>query len=455
MSNLLGALQNSMRKSTPKVLRGRANMIAEVVSYGETTIKVKALNGPIAGQVIDIEPGAKSKVADFDIAQKRKKPQQTDQHTEIGGVLRFDGVTAKGDGTYKASWTNAWVKAPGEEHMVLEDRLVSYNDTGRKTRGGQPLVRLSIMEQEHEAKVSNLDELEAKLTEAFKMSGGAMVIDINGGEMEVTNLYVPGERVDGVYVRKDAAEHAKKLLEDLGDEVRAAFSETLAGRGMTVVPVGSVQVGSVVAEETVKKITEAEAAGKQARIMSVNPYAYERPTIGVRLTSALAREGDDAISKEHAERLKDSFLAGATEAAKAAFHKDGWKGVSDTDLKEFFAANGVQLANHPDQGWNRAALHLQRYENGTDFFVAKSHETARYGAPYPALECTKELRSAYGREMTEAVLAVTAPEKLAEVKEAAKNAPAEDNAELDETAPGEILSSVDDMLDAIGDEITL
>ena len=115
----------------------------------------------------------------------------------------------------------------------------------------------------------------------------------------------------------------------------------------------------------------------------------------------------------------------------SAFHEKGWAAVSDVDLREFFKAHGVELKKHPTIGWNQASVALSKSRHTQAFIAIKTQELYGTGSPYPALKCTQELRAAYNKELPEAILAVTAPEKLAEVKEAAKDAP---EAKADEVA---------------------
>lgn len=460
MSTLLNALNKSMRKNTPRTLRGSANMVGKVLEYGEKTIKVEVLSGPIVGQVIDIDPGNK-KVKDFE----KESKAQTSSYTPIGGILRFDSVSAQNDGTYKSKWTNAWIKNPGEDHQLLADQQVSYFDTGRTNSNDQPIISLRVLKRDNEMQVTSLDEMRDALADAFASSRSAMVVDTSEG-FASRSYYLPRDKDGNSYVYKDPVEFATSLIDDLEPDAKEIFTQILATKGLTIVPVRNITVGPKSAEETKASIAKAEAAGEKARIMTVNPYAYEAPSLGIRLSGALARkdrEGNLEIAAEYAERLKDAFLATAKEDAKASFHADGWRGVSDTDLRDFFEANGVELKKHPTMTWNNASIHLQKFDGGSDFFAAKTHESNRYGSPYPALKCCEELRAAYSTELHDAVLAVVkAPAATAEAKDeapAAKSAEAEEPAANDvqqaeelAEAQAEEAASIDDMLNEIGNE---
>ncbi|MBW3243395.1 hypothetical protein KUV57_12045 [Epibacterium sp. DP7N7-1] len=458
MSNLLSALNKTARKNTPRTLNGSANMVGEVLAYDEKTIKVKVLSGPIAGQEIDIDPGNKT-VKDFEKVSKA----QTSSYTPVGGILRFDGVSRNNDGTYKSRWTNAWIKNPGDEHKLMTDQLVSYKNTGRKNSDGAPITNIQVMDAKNEKTVSDFDEMKSVLVDGFTNSGAVLVIDTGEGFSSAT-YYLPGERKGDEYVRKDPNEFAQELIDDIqGDaELSKLFGERMNAGHLTIVPVQRITVGPKSAEEAQNAIDKAEEAGNKARIMTVNPYAYDAPSVGVRLVGALARKDREQnleIAEEYADRLKASFLASAPQGARDAFMADGWIGVSDADLKDFFEANGVALMKAPSQTWNTASIHLQQFGGSENFFAAKTHESYRYGTPFPPLECAKEIRAAYATELHDAIMTVVkSPEAAADAKTdapAAKDEAPKADPEAEKKAAeisAEQEADIDGMLDAIADQ---
>lgn len=426
-SPLLEALNKTLRSTGPKTLYGRTNMIGKVVSYDEAakSIKVEAMNGPMAGEIMDIAfpSNHKNKIQDFIKPSKA----QTSPCTPIGGFLRFDGVAKNRDGQgYTTSWINSWIKNPGDDNRLTADAQTQLIDTNTETASGFPHMRLAKMEPALERRVGSLDELQEALADAFESHKGALLIDIADGVFNSIPATLRGKKEGENFVYPEPKEAAADIIGKLNDDMKAAFVEALADRGMVVVPMVSMSVGGKTAEEIKDKLKKAAEAGTEARVMSINPLAYEVPSIGLRLDNALVRtdrDGKTLIAKEHAERLGTAFLKTAADEAKAAFHKDGWRGVADVDLQAFFASAGVALTEHPKSAWNRAAIHEQRFEGGDDFFAAKTHESARYGNPYPALECTRDLRSAYSNELVNAVKAVmTAPVVKTEVAAEAKAA---------------------------------
>lgn len=433
---LSAALTQALRAAQPKRLNGTTNMIGEVLSYGDASIKVKALNGPLEGQEMEIflPKNGKAKITDF----TRPSKAQTSMYTEPGGVLRFDRVEKKKDGEgYTCNWINTFIKVPSDDNKIISQVQTSIVETGTTTTSGYPHVRLNTIDGAQERKVGSLDELQEALADAFTSHRGALIVDVDGANYGTSHAALGGAKKDGEYIHNDPAAQAAKVIADLPAEVREIFIETLASRGLTIVPMASLPIGGKTAEEIGKKMKEAEEAGKVARIMSINPLAYQPSSIGQRLDNALNRkdrEGNLVIAKEHADRLAAAFLDGAAEDAKAAFHKDGWKSVADVDIKTFFAAKGVELRDHPADSWNVAAVHQQRFEGGTDFFAAKTHELNRYGNPYPNLECTKELRAAYGNELVEAVQAYMAAPKVEKAAEATVAAQPEAAAVAEEAA---------------------
>ncbi|WP_411839612.1 hypothetical protein [Paracoccus sp. ME4] len=454
MSNALKALSASMNKNRPKVLRGSSNMVVEVLGYGDKTISAKVLNGPIIGQTIELDPGNK-KVADFSTPSKA----QTSSYTPVGGILRAENVSLQKDGTYKSNWTNAWIKTPGEDNQILVDQSVSYHNTGRTNKSEKPIVQLRTMDEKSAVKVGSLEQLEAALASAFENTRSALVIDTSEG-YATAPYYLPGKRDGDDYVFEDPKAFAAKLIADMDADAKEIFAEILSTSGLTVVPVRNITVGPTTAEETQKAIDKAAESGARARIMSVNPFAYDAPTLGARLSGALARKDRDGkleIPAEYADRLKEGFLATAPESAKAAFHADGWRGVSDTDLRDFFKSRGVEMKVHPSDTWNVASIHLQKFDGGDNFFAAKTFEQNRYGNPYPRLECCSELRAAYATELTEAVIAVVGAPSL--VAKAEEKAPAlDDDKPVDQQIAAEAqevsgeTADIDELLNQFGDE---
>lgn len=458
MSTLLSALNKTARKNSPRTLRGRANMVGEICAFNEKTITVKVLSGPIKGQQIDIDPGNK-KVKEFE----KESKAQTSSYTKVGGILRFDGVTRQNDGTYKSTWTNAWIKHPGEDHKLLADQLVSYDNTGRRNSDDLPIVNIHVMDAEKEKQVADFDDLRETLIEGFSTAGAVLVVDTGEG-FSSSSYALPGQREGDKFVREDPTEFAQSLIDDIlaQEDVKKIFLERMETGNLTIVPVKRIPVGPKSAEEAENAINKAKDVGKKARIMTVNPYAYERPSLGVRLSGALSRtdrDGNLEISEEYAERFKEAFLKSAPQSARDAFMADGWVGVSDTDLKDFLESNGVTLMKLPKTTWNTASIHLQRFTGSDNFFAAKTHEAYRYGTAIPPLECTKEIRAAFASEMQNAVLAVVkAPVAEAETKDdapAASEKEAETAAEADAEAEAQAAleeADIDSMLGEIADE---
>ena len=457
MTSILNQLKKTINNARPKSLYGRANIVGEVLAYNEKSIKVKVLGGYLDGEEMDIVPN--KKIEEFSKPSKA----QTSSYTPVGGILRFDNVSKNPDGTYKSTWVNAWIKTPGDEHHLLTDQAVSFNDTGRVNADGRPIMTLRVMDLKSETKVNDIEALEAKLAEALEANRAALIIDTTEGYTAV-EVYLPGRKTETGYEHADPREYAAKIIADMGSEMIEAAKAVLANHGMTVVPMSVVPLGAKSAEEIKKKMGEAAAKGEKARIMTINPYAYEAPSIGIRIAGALARkdrEGNLDISVEFANRLKEKFLATAPEAAKAALHADGWKGVDDADLRNFFTANGIALTEAPTRGWNTAAIHMQRYEGGTNFFAAKTHESYRFASPYPALECCKDLRATFASEMTDAIKQVSgAPAAKAETKAEAKVGATDVTPEVAaeavsgqaEVDQAQAVSEIDDLLADLDDE---
>lgn len=459
MSALIKSLQASLAATKPRTLgKGqKINMIGKVVDYKDKTIVVEAVNGLLTGQTVEIGlPSGNSKLKMENFTKPSKA--QTSMYTEKGGLLRFDGVMKPEHGdALSCSWINSWIKTPSDDHKVLPDAQISVNMTDRTTSSGYPDWRVNTLEASQETKVGDLAELKETVTEFLKSHRGVLIVDTTTG-FDCMQDYLRGQKTDDGYVFEDPEEHTEKLFAGMSEEAIVEFEGALAAGKVVVVPVSSIAIGGRTAEEVQGKLEEAAAAGKTPRIMSVNTEAYKIPSIGNRLVNAFKRtdrEKKPLIPAEYAERLSTAFLDFAGEEAKEAFHKGGWNKVADIDIEKFFASRDIDLQKAPSTGWNMAAVHLQRFDGGDGFFVAKTHELQRYANPYPDLECTKELRQSFSNEMVQAVKQfMDAPEatKAAEVAAPAAAAAAEVEPEVAAAVEADkkaLESSIDDLINDV------
>lgn len=459
MSKLLQGLSKVQKAYQPTRLFGKQNLLGKVISYDTDAnkIKVEIVGGALVGQEMDITPG-RIKAEEFEEFSK----VQTSSYTPIGGILRFDGVEEK-NGEYVSSWTNAWIKTPGDEHKLESNKLVRYVPTNIRDKKDRPLHRIHVIDKDDEVTVASLDQMEKALTEAFEAGREAMIVDSSEG-YAVSQHWLPGKKEGDTYVREDVATYVASLMETF-KAAEDVVGEMMAAGHLTVVPVAVHTVGPKTSQEAEKAIAKAEAENKSPRLMGVNSFAYQKPSLGARIASAMARkDGNELVIPEvHADRFKELFLQDAPEAAKEAFIAHSWAGVDDTYLAEFLEKNGVTLLETPAATWNFASLHLQKYDKGDDFFVAKTHEQLRYGAPFPPLKCCEEIRKTYRNEVQDGILAVAkGPEadvaatkddvkaettKVdAEAEKAAAKAP-ENNAEDDMN-----IDEIDDLLGELADE---
>ena len=456
MSSMLDALNSSMQKSTPKTLFGQANLVGKLIEFVGKSIRVEIMNGDVAGQIMDIDPGEITKSENFSKPSKA----QTSSYTQAGGMISFDRVVidkknpANADGIpqAKATWANVFIRTPDKDNTLVTDAVLTRVDPKRNNKDGNPIVNLHVLETESEKKVFNLDDMVAELTKAFTSTRIAMIVDMSSGEFKSGTTYLPGNKTEDGYVHSDPAEFAQKMFSNMDDEQRATFEKNLSENGITIVPVRNIQIGPRTNLEIKKAQDKAAEAGKEPRITSINPAAYETARFGLRLKGALMRTGDLAIPDEHVQRLNAAFLAWAPESAKEDFHKGEWGGVSDTDITDFFTSKGIALSKSARQNWNVASIHLQTWMDSSASFAAKTHEESRYALPFPKLECTKGLRATYGTEMTHAVRALLDTLSSSATKAVEKEvvAPIVTAAENDANAAAE--ADIDDLLNFLGEE---
>lgn len=459
MSSLIKSLKASMAAAKPRTLGKdqKINMLAEVVQYKESTIVVKALNGVLEGQTVEVgmpKKNKKFKISNLTTASKN----QTSMFTEVGGILRLDGVSRAEHGdVLDVGWINTFVKSPSDAVKVVTEAQVQVNMTENKTAKGFPDWRLHNLDAAKETKVGTFDELKEAVADALESHRGALVVDISGGFASATP-YLPGKKnEDGEYTFADPAETAEKYFAHMTEADIAEFEGALAAGAVAVVPMTSLPIGGKTAEEIQNALDDAAENGTAPRIQTINTEAYKLPSLGARLVNALARkdrERKPVLPAEYAERLSSAFLDTAGEEAKADFNKGGWGNVADVDLRKFFATRGIELNDTPAVGWNMAGIHTQSFDGGSAFFVTKTYELQRYASPYPDLEITKDLRRAYANELVDAVkVFMDSPEVAktaqSEAPSAAATAVAEPAAEP--VSEAEALE-LDDMIDGLLNE---
>lgn len=453
--SFLKTMKDKLQEGRAKTLRGRTNLIGKVLSYGEVSIEVEVMNGPIAGQTVKIglptNSAFKAKMKDFTTPSNA----QMSMHTEVGGLLRFENVEKdpKDEERLKCGWINTWQKkAEDPDLKMLYDQQVKLNVlAGVKTSSGYPMVRAQVFEPGTEISVDTVDALTKALTEAYANKGAAILAVTDGDNYAEVSSYLKGEKKDGKYVLRDPAEYAKELVDSIcaDDEARADLEAQAAAGNITVLPCMSVSVGGKTAEAIVSKMEDADKKGTEARVMSVNPYAYDTRGLGGRMAVAMmmTRDGEPMIAKEDQTRLAEAFKKTLPEEARDRFADKGWGGMSDADVRRFFASHDIALKEHPGDGYAFSQLKLQKYGKDSDgYFLASSLEMARFAQPYPAIEATKDLRQAYNFEMVNAASAALdkildrSAEKTADAKDAAPE-------KKEELANDDDLADIESMLD--------
>lgn len=462
-TTFLKTLQGKLQEAKPKTLRGRTNLIGKVLSYGEVSIEVEVMSGPIAGQTIKIglpkTSSFKAKMKDFTTPSNA----QMSMHTEVGGLLRFENVEKdpNDDERYKCGWINTWQKkAEDPDLKMLFDQQVKLNVLHNvKTSSGYPMVRAQVFEPGTEIAVDSVDAVTAALTKAYAEKGAAIIGVVNEDGYAEMSTYLPGEKKGDKYILQDPKEYAEKLVASIceSDEARADLEAQAAAGNIVILPCMSVSVGGKTAEAIVSKMDDAEKKGTDARVMSVNPYAYDTRNLGSRMAVAMmmTREGEQIISKEDQNRLAEAFKKSLPEDTRDLFADKGWGAMSDGDIRRFFEAQGVTLKDHPSEGYANAQLKLQKYRGGDDYFLASSLEMSRFAQPYPNIEATKDLRQGYAFEMVNA--SKDALDKILD-RSAEKDAPKaaagtdEPEREAPATASEEDIDAIENLLDAeLGD----
>lgn len=443
MSKLQQAFSQSRRQMSGRTATPQGNIVLKATEFTDKTVKGEVMTGPAAGQNVEIEVpdnGGKS----VGIKEFTKKSHKAFIDTENGGTLRVERVTPGDDGVYKSRWMRSFNGQPKDNQSVHYDAVVSMTSRPSQNPDSPPRMSLNKLHLDAEEHVSTIKGLEDAIRKSFETAGGAHVFCDDGGEVISSPFVLGGQKVDGEWQAFDPAERAAEAIEGFGD-FRGEVERILSEGGFSVVPSERMPVGPDTAEAIHETVTEAEENGTTPRISTIDPSSFKVLPIGVRTQIALNMQGDDALPKDAQDKLKARFLDSADDDAKAAFHKSGWRGVSDDDMRRFFSGQGVDLKDHGEDGWSRQTVLCL----GDSIAIKSFGQNA--GVPYPNVKACEDANNAFRTEVRDAISAVI--EAPAKTSEAAK-APASDEANTDKgaaPAQGAGEDDLDAMLNGIED----
>jgi hypothetical protein len=451
MSDLQAAFAKSRRALSGSSAPVRGNLILQATEFTEKTVKGKVLTGPQAGTEVEIGYAGTLGQKDY-----TKKTGKSFVDIAKGGSLRVERVSEGTDGVLKAGWMVTFNGKPkAEGHTVIPDAVCGFVDTGRRDQEDRPKLRVNQLMIEEDKLVKTVEDLQAAIEAAYASEGAVMLFGQQGQSMIQAPFTLSGKSVDGAWVANDPAERAAETIESFGDALDQV-KEVLADGGFSVVPMRGYSVGPTTAEMMETTIQEAEEKGVRARISTVDPQNWKSPTIGMRLNSALAQKGDNAVSEGAGAKLTEAFKAFADKDEAEAFAKGGWKALSNDTLTKFFASAGVELVQHPANGWATQALLEDKLDGMDRGFIVKGFQL-KASAPYPAVEACKEARENYYAEMKNSVEAAIEGLRAdasvkAEAKEEAKAAEKAAEAKAEEL-PVDDGDDLDDLLNEAMDDL--
>ncbi len=439
MSQLTAAFNQSRRKLSARAAKPQGNIILKAKEFTDSTVKGEVLTGPAAGSEIEIRVpnnGGKS----VGVKEFTKKGHKSFVDVEKGGTLRIEKVKEGEKGIYDSRWMRTFNGVPQEDHDVIYDAVCNLRILPGKDRDGHSQIILNVLSPEMEKTATTLDGLRDALAAAFDKGNGAYVFFVESSQVVSIPLGRGGAMVDGAYVPNDPMEQAKTIIAEFG-ALLPAVEKALAESPVSVVPSRQLRVGKTTADMVTESIEEAREKGAQHRISTVDPDKFKILTTGVRVQYALGDPSEDnALPKDAADRLKERFLEVASEEAKAVFHKTGWRGVSNDDMRRFFEATGVSVNEQAESGWSRQSVLLK---NG----LAIKSFGQDSAVPHPNVAACQDALKAFRAEIKDAILTIVeAPAKKAEAE-----APKAEVTKVD-PAPTQSAADLDD-LDALLDGV--
>jgi hypothetical protein len=441
MSQLTAAFNQSRRKLSTRAAKPQGNIILKAKEFTDSTVKGEVLTGPSAGSEIEVRVpnnGGKS----VGVKEFTKEGHKSFVDVEKGGTLRIEKVREGEKGIYDARWIRTFNGVPQAEHDVIYDAVANLRILPGKDRDGHSQIIMNVLSPEKEQTATNLDGLRDALAAAFEQANGAYVFFVESGQAVSIPLGRGGAMVDGVYVPNDPVEQAKTIIEEFGD-LLPAVEKALSESPVSVVPSRQLRVGKTTADMVTDAIEEAAEAGASPRISTIDPDKFKILSTGVRVQYSLGDTSEgNTLPKDAADRLKERFMEVASEEAKADFHKSGWRGVSNDDMRRFFEATDVSITAHTETGWSRQSVLLK----GGVAIKSFGQDSA---VPYPNVAACKDAIQTFRNEVRDAILAVVeAPVKKVEVQTPKEEVTATVN--LAAAAPG--AADIDD-LDALLDDV--
>lgn len=439
----LNKARNTGRNATP---RGRA--IVEVHSFNENdnTATGKILNGIGAGEMITFNLSGKLTAKDY--TKKGRTQVQLFGGDKRGGTLQVEGLSKKdGKDVYDTRWVKTFQPKPEDGqnmHLGKTCTLSVYK------KGKSGAANLNILNTESEVFAKNVGEMRQAMIDAINQTGALAIMTVlEDGESYIRNEYAKSVKLeDGSYTRETGESWMERFDADLAGadmSFDAIFSGALESKGVSIVPVTSLRVGTGTWEAVEEKINEGKRGG------SVDPEHFKIASLSMRFAAAyraLDVEADrDAVTK--------SFLASANEDAKARFHQSGFGAVEPRDIEKFLSESGVSVMKTPDRnGYVYGGILTMPYdkenpENGemvTKFFNVNA------AAPFPPVKVFEDIRKEYYEEMKAAVQSI-AENALDGVKNSSDGGKPKAEASTEAAAPAvdETPIADDDIDDLLGD----
>lgn len=409
MSTLTAAFNQSRRNLSTRTFKPAGNIILKAKEFTDTTVKGEVMTGLAAGSEIEVKVpnnGGKS----VGVKEFTKKGHKSFVDVDAGGTLRIEKVREGKDGVYDARWMRTFEGQPKPEHDVIYDAMAQLRTLKSNNPDNPDRLVMHLIFPEMVKEATSVDQLREELTAAFEAKNGAHVFFMEDGKVGSTNYGRSGQKVDDEWVYNDAAEEAQLVIDSFGENL-PFIEKALQEHAFSVVPSSRITVGSYTAEMISEAVEEAREKGEEPRISTIDPQKFKVMSTGLRVQLALMDQNpENALPKDAGDRLKARFLETADEGAKEAFHKGGWRAVSNDDMRRFFDAVGVNVTEYPESGWSRQSVLLK---NGLAI-KAFGQDSA---IPYPNLPVCKDAIAEFRSEIREAIRAVVdGPVKAAETE---------------------------------------
>ena len=370
MSTLRNVFSNSRRSGDQRY----GNVFLKVEAIDPQAQVDKAYMGTISGTIVggvhdgtEVTAAIRTALGNSNTPKVANFVDPSDKsYITPGCYLSLEGAEKVGK-VLMARWANKMGGPDAELVLNKPVRIAPATDRKGNVRRfgtGATMYNAHILHMDGAVACTSEDTLRAGIAGALEARGGVMLVALvpEGDSLSRASAFA-WRKVEEGGEPAELGVSVEEVYEGIGPaEVDAIFAE---GGKIDVVPVETVRLGRKVSQEVDKGNSSA-----------IDVSRFKMGGKGARVEAALK-----GMAPEQVDAVKRQFLSFASADVAETFGAEGWKGISDEALKEFFAQAEVALPPASGHSYAYANLVMQHYkdENGqrtASRFVTKGRTTS-------------------------------------------------------------------------------